>query len=60
MGKKGGFGTRPYGLSVVMVDFWDGLVRDEGRTVAFVRCWFIREDLFPKSPPEAGRGLYFD
>ncbi len=24
MGKKGGFGTRPYGLSVVMFDFWDG------------------------------------
>ncbi len=23
MGEEGGFGTRPYGLSVVMVDFWD-------------------------------------
>ncbi len=23
MGEVGGFGTRPYGLSVVMVDFWD-------------------------------------
>ncbi len=23
MGEVGGFGTRPYGLSDVMVDFWD-------------------------------------
>ncbi len=26
MGEVGGFGTRPYGLSVVMVDFWDSTV----------------------------------
>ncbi len=28
MGEVGGFGTRPYGLSVVMVDFWDSPLQD--------------------------------
>ncbi len=63
MGEVGGFGTRPYGLSVVMVDFWDNPVWGLGyssppnhnKEQTLDRSHDLRSDCIPATCPRRVR-----